>query len=253
MSYILDALRRLEQDKEKTKRGANPMEAVLIPDMEQVEEPERRHFWWIGVGAVLLLLAIATTYWITRQTFTPPVQEAQEGTARHLSSALPADDSPRQVTSPGSESSSYRPPVSARPAPVPSQGRMTASRPEAMPAPSPRNRPAERVDPPAAIREDRGVQAEAYPDPPVTPVRQERVALSQQASEDEVFQEWRGPEIKINAIAYSRDEAGRFAVVNLKTVREGDRVDGLAVVEIRENSIVFEEGGARYKISLGKR
>ncbi len=83
--------------------------------------------------------------------------------------------------------------------------------------------------------------------------RQERAAVSREASEGEVIQEWRGSEIKINAIAYSRDERSRFAVVNLKTVHEGDRVEGLAVVEIQENGIVFEEGGTKYRVSLGKR
>ena len=71
--------------------------------------------------------------------------------------------------------------------------------------------------------------------------------------EPEIIQEWRGSEIKINAIAYSRDERSRFAVVNLKTVHEGDRFEGLAVVEIQENGIVFEDGGAKYRVLLGKR
>ena len=83
--------------------------------------------------------------------------------------------------------------------------------------------------------------------------RQEEAVAVREASEAEVIQEWRGSEIKINAIAYSRDEGSRFAVVNLKTVHEGDQLEGLAVVEIQENGIVFEEGGTRYIVLLGKR
>jgi hypothetical protein len=83
--------------------------------------------------------------------------------------------------------------------------------------------------------------------------RQEAAAVSREASEGEVIQEWRGSDIKINAIAYSGDERNRFAVVNLKTVHEGDRVEGLVVVEILENGIVFEEGGTKYRVLLGKR
>ncbi len=83
--------------------------------------------------------------------------------------------------------------------------------------------------------------------------RQERAVVSREASEGEVIREWTGSEIKINAIAYSRDERSRFAVVNLKTVHEGDQVEGLAVVEIEENGIVFEEGGTKYRVSLGRR
>ena len=42
-------------------------------------------------------------------------------------------------------------------------------------------------------------------------------------------------------------------MVNLKTVHEGDQVEGLAVVEIQGNGIVFEEGGTKYRVLLGKR
>jgi hypothetical protein len=83
--------------------------------------------------------------------------------------------------------------------------------------------------------------------------RQEGAVMSREASEGEVIQEWRGSDIKINAIAYSRDERSRFAVVNLKTVHEGDRFEGLSVVEIQENGIVFEEGRTKYRVLLGKR
>jgi hypothetical protein len=91
------------------------------------------------------------------------------------------------------------------------------------------------------------------PDEDTLAGRQERSAMSRQVSEAEVIQEWKGSDIKINAIAYSRDERGRFAVVNLKTVHQGDRVEGLTVVEIQENGIVFKEGGTKYRVSLGKR
>ena len=94
MSYILDALRRLEQDKELAKRGASPMEAVLVPDIEGVEEPERMRLWWVGAGVVLLLTVIALTYWVTRHTLVPPTEHAREGAAPQLSSAQPGYDPP---------------------------------------------------------------------------------------------------------------------------------------------------------------
>jgi len=83
--------------------------------------------------------------------------------------------------------------------------------------------------------------------------RAARAATSREPLEDEVFEEWRGSEIRINAIAYSGDARNRFAVVNLKTVHEGDQLEGLTLVEIQENGIVFEEGGTKYRVKLGKR
>jgi hypothetical protein len=92
MSYILDALRRLEQDKELAKRGASPMEAVFIPDIEGVEAPEQMRLWRVGAGVVLLVTVIALTHWITRHTLAPPTEHAREGTAPQLSSAQPGYD-----------------------------------------------------------------------------------------------------------------------------------------------------------------
>jgi hypothetical protein len=213
MSYILDALRRLEQDKELAKRGTSPMEAVFVPDIEGVEEPERMRLRWVGVGVVLLVTVIALTYWITRHTLVPPGEHAREGTARQLSSVQPGYP----------------------------------------PAPPPPRKPAEVADPSPPIRVEAGSQPVVSSRQDSLAGRQERAVISQDVSEDEVIQEWRGSNIKINAIAYSRDEASRFAVVNLKTVHEGDRFEDLAVVEIQENGIVFEMDGTKYRVLLGKR
>ncbi len=219
MSYILDALRRLEQDKELAKRGASPMEAVFVPDIEGVEEPERMRLWWVGAGVVLLVTVIALTYWITRHTLVPPTEHALEGTAPQLSSAQPGYDPPAPAPSP------------------------------------PLRKPAEVPDPSPPVRAEAGSQPVVSAGEEALASRQERAVMPQEASEseDEVIQEWRGSDIKINAIAYSRDEGSRFAVVNLKTVHEGDQVEGLAVVEIQGNGIVFEEGGTKYRVLLGKR
>jgi hypothetical protein len=251
MSYILDALRRLEQDKEKTKRGANPMEAVLVPDMEQAEEPERRHFWWMGIGLVLLLTAVAATYWITRHTLGPPAEKVLEGAVPHLSSARPEGDRLSPTPSPETETSSSRPRSSARRRPVPRPSRVTVSAPGETPSSSPFSRPAEGTDVPVPARTLEGDRPALSAKPVAPPVRQERTAMSRETSAEEDFQEWRGSDIKINAIAYSRKEKNRFAVVNLKTVHEGDRVEDLAVVEIQEDGIIFESEGTKYRIRLG--
>lgn len=238
MSYILDALRRLEQDKELAKRGTSPMEAVFVPDIERVEEPERMRLWWVGGGVVLLVTVIALTYWITRQTLVPPMEYAREGTAPQLSSVQPGYDPPPPSPSPETASSSFQP--------------LPSDRESAAPSP-PLRKPAEVTDPFPPIRAEAGSQPVVSPSQDSLDSRQESGAIVRDASEDEVIQAWRGSDIKINAIAYSRDEGSRFAVVNLKTVHVGDQVGDLAVVEIQENGIVFEEGGTKYRVSLGKR
>ena len=253
MSYILDALRRLEQDKELAKRGASPMEAVFVPDIEGVEEPERMRLWWVGAGVVLLVTVIALTYWITRHTLVPPTEHAREGTAPQLSSAQPGYDPSPAAPSPEAASSSFQPLPSDRERTAPTPTRVTSSSPAAPRYSPPLGKPAEVADPSPPIRAETGSQPVVSADEDALASRQERAAVSREAPEGEVIREWTGSEIKINAIAYSRDEGSRFAVVNLKTVHEGDRIEGLAVVEIEENGIVFEEGGTKYRVSLGKR
>ena len=253
MSYILDALRRLEQDKELAKRGASPMEAVFVPDMEGVEEPERMRLWWVGAGVVLLVTVIALTYWITRHSLTPPTEHAREGTAPQLSSAQPGYDPPTPASLPEKAFSPFQPLPSDRQRTAPSPTRVTSSNYGVPPSAPPLSKPAEVPDPSPPVRAEAGSQPVVSAGEDALAIRQERAAVPQEASEDEVFEEWRGSEIRINAIAYSREERNRFAVVNLKTVHEGDQVDGLAVVEIQENGIVFEEGGTKYRVSLGKR
>jgi hypothetical protein len=238
MSYILDALRRLEQDKELAKRGASPMDAVLVPDMEGVETPERMRLWWVGAGVVLLVTVIALTYWITRHTLVPPTEHAEEGTAPQISSAQPRYDQSRPAPSPEAASLSFQPPPSDRERTAPSP---------------PRKKPAEVAAPISPVRAEAGSQPVVSVGEDALASRQESAAMSPEVSEGEIIQEWRGSDIKINAIAYSRDERNRFAVVNLKTVHEGDRVEGLAVVEIQENGVVIEEGGTKYRVLLGRR
>jgi hypothetical protein len=254
MSYILDALRRLEQDKERTRRGANPVEAVLVPDLDGPERADRRRFWWVGIGVVLLAVAIGATYWVTRRTVVSSTVrvQVQEEASRQLASARHGDDRPVRSTMPEGGSSSFRAP-SPDVEPSDPTGRRSAPSTERespeIPAPSVRE-PASRPigsgpesQPPTSARED------------MLDTPEEMVALSPERFEEEVILPWEGEEIRINAIAWSRDREQRFALVNLKTVHEGDRVEGLSVVEIEEDGVVFERGGTKYRVrlSVGRR
>lgn len=59
--------------------------------------------------------------------------------------------------------------------------------------------------------------------------------------------------IKISAIVWSREKKNRFAMINLKTVYEGDSYEGKGVLEIQQDGILFMEGNEQYKILLGGR
>jgi hypothetical protein len=256
MSYILDALKRLEQDKQRSRKGANPMEAVLLPDTEGGPGPKRRRLWWAGTGVALLVAVIAVTSWVTRRTVLPPVEPAAEGTAAPFAPAPPGGQGSSFPSVPEVPASTPSPPLQ----PEPSGARVSAlteeasSKPaERIPSVPPPEEPAKAEDlsPPMETEEEIG--SEFFEEEEVTADRRETMPLPVGAPEDGAIPEWEGSEIKINAIAYSQDPRSRFAVVNLKTVHEGEQVEGLSVLAIQENGIVFEGEGGKFRVSLGRR
>ena len=256
MSYILDALRRLEQDKERSRRGTNPMEAVLVPDLEEAKTPFRWRFRWVGTVFVLLAAVVAATYWITRHTLVMPPEQAREADFPFLSSVRPGEPLSIDPSSPEGSIFLAQTPSSGGERSVPSSVRSTGSIPGVSARSSPPTEsPFPSVPEPEFLPTGDAegswpwVPEDAYP----LVGRRDSIAVSPGIPETEVIQAWRGTDIKINAIAYSPDRKNRFAMVNLKTLHEGDEFEGLWVHEILEDGIVFEEGGTKYKVLLGRR
>jgi hypothetical protein len=244
MSYILDALRRLEQDKERSRRGTNPVDAVLVPDLDEPQRAVRRRWWWLGMGVVLLAVAIATTYWVTRRTLVFSTVQVEERASPHLASVQHGEKRPAPTSIPEAASSGSRPKQLAPPTPpTPSPERERAE----VATPSIRETATRPIGPGSASQSLTSAQEDRLD------TAEETMALSRESFEDEVILPWTGEEIKINAIAWSRDRKQRFALVNLKTVHEGDQVEGLAVVEIQEDGVVFEQGGTKYRVTLSVR
>jgi len=244
MSYILDALRRLEQDKERTRRGTNPVEAVLVPDLDGPRKEDRSRFWWLGVGVVLLAAAVATTYWITRQTLVFSTAQVEEHASQQLASVEHGDKRPEPTSIPEAASSRNRSKQLAPPSPsTPSPERERAE----VATPSIRETASRPIGPGSSSQSPTSAREDLLATP------EEAMALPRESFEDGYILPWTGEEIKINAIAWSRDRKQRFALVNLKTVREGDQFDGLSVVEIEEDGVVFEQGGTKYRVTVSVR
>jgi general secretion pathway protein B len=57
------------------------------------------------------------------------------------------------------------------------------------------------------------------------------------------------PDIRINLHAYSPLPAERFAIIDMKKYRAGDHLpSGVVVREIREESVVMELDGSKFKV-----
>jgi Type II secretion system protein B len=255
MSYILDALRRLEQDKERARRGQNPMEAVLVPDLEQAEKPGRRLFWWTGVAFVLIAVVFAAAYWIPRSAIVFSTPQVREETSSSPLQAHPLSESmaPTRLAAP--ESPFTRPPPPDRERFAPPGSGSAPSGPTVTPDSPVQVARQEIPAPPVPQTASQSIEAEEKRQAPAydSPDTLSRIMdTPREARESEVIRDWQGEEIKVNAIAWTQNAKSRFAVVNLKTVREGDEVQGLSVVRIEEDGVVFEQGGTKYRVSLGK-
>jgi len=87
MSYILDALRRLEQDKEKARKPANPLQTVLHsgPEIDLCFRKARKPFWpWILTGLLVFMVAVGVTFWIGRITAPEAQSVPDSSVARKL-------------------------------------------------------------------------------------------------------------------------------------------------------------------------
>ena len=268
MSYILDALKRLEQDKAAFRKGRNPLETLVEPDPVPDRRPRRRLYPGVGLGFALVLgLAVIAVHWIARDSgpeSTSPTQALsaanpafpplRPGTAEKARTRGAPDQA---LQDPGPADRELLPMAPATNAvhasrKLPAEAREPLAPPATLPrAPSPnRTETGSRRNLPAA--EEQAVGREDTGDWERLPMRpsQEEVPANPAGK---VYPNGAKDGIKISAIVWSAEKANRFAMINLKTVYEGDSIDGKGIVEIQQDGIVFMEGNDQYKILLGGR
>jgi len=57
--------------------------------------------------------------------------------------------------------------------------------------------------------------------------------------------------LKLQALAWSDDNARRMAVINGQIVREGQSVDGYQIMQIRQEDVVVSDGGKSWRLEFG--
>jgi hypothetical protein len=317
MSYILDALKRLEQDKAAARRGRNPIESLAEPEPARERLWSRKRLLGLGIGLVLILaITVALTYrlahragsaLVAKETVTGlarssagssqseprplagasglevkkngvaskersgaalreaarPVQGFSAGNREHLTSRpqrlFPLSPSARPSRAHTPESS---PPASSLQKPSENSGdEETASRAGQEEAVESESQPGEQPERSAGrfVAEDENGSGE--PDEPEAPQAVESLeesspdegVVTRAAEAENVYANGTKEGIKISAIVWSPDKKSRFAMVNLKTVYEGDSIDGRGIVEIQEDGVVFMEGNEQYKVTLNAR
>ena len=261
MSYILDALRRLEQDKTRARKGVDPLRSFGEPARPVQGRTEKRRILWLSAGFLLLLVtALVVAYWLvhhsdsapeTRRVSEKPEAITTSGTGPRATGVFSPPGTPSPL--PRNESAVESPDLSAVRSSSLYNGRGSSrplsSRTSLTKSPLPDQ---ERGTPPDSSHEDEKAYSSVHREKIPDSTTQARSSVSQ-SSVQRSTSGHKQSGLKVSAIVWSHDRDKRFAVVNLKTVYEGDLIGDLAVVEILEDGIVFEEEGETFEVMLGKR
>ena len=250
MSYILDALRRAEAERE---RGAVPslqsQQHTVIEEDEAV--PRSRGMMWLAIALAAALVAALAWNFLGRSAPAPrPIVEGSVTAPAPAPALAPTAIAPAApVAAPASEAI-----AAASTAPL------TAAAP-ARPAPAAPKALA-RTAPPAALaaaetrraRRHEGSDAVAplpasTPTPAAATTRAETRIYAQAELPEEIRRDL--PKVAINGSSYSGDPASRMVMVNGQIFHEGDKLGGgLALEKINRRSAVFSFRGYRYEITF---
>jgi general secretion pathway protein B len=277
MSYILDALRRADSERE---RGGVPgihaqPEPLLSP--AQTSEPKRLPWPWIAAGAAATVAVLLAGYLLGRETpreevsaaapIAPaPAPRIADSPSSSAPRALPADErttrSSHTAVAEGTATRAPRASAAEETAPRASTaeraptGAPGASAAAGVPTPGPGAMPsAETAPPPTAAREAAPEHAAGpvtstvpmSPSGAANDVTQPRIHLPSELP-DHIRNEL--PAVTIGGSIYSSNPASRSLIVNGRVLREKDRVSSdLTLEEIRLKTAVLKYKGYLYEIA----
>ena len=257
MSYILDALRRADAERERGRGSVPGIHAQQLPPGAPRDTRTRRSgaLLWVSIGLAVLLLASLAWQWLAHDgSTTAPTDPARaaQGTVTPAAPppiALPDTPPPAPTTATAAEPQTSPAAMVATPgkpapdasAPPPPTGR-SAPPPRTAPAGVPRKPPATEL---AAARPD---TARAKSPQPVakTAAAAPRV-MSRSELPDEVQ---RGlPTLTVGGASYSQNPESRMLIVNGQIFREGDQLaPNVSLEQIRLKEAVIATKGYRFRI-----
>jgi len=222
MSYILDALRRAEADRER-ERGQVPGLHTQPQPAGAAAPATGRSRWlpWAGGGLLVLAGVGAGSWWAgSPHDTTPPAPPVRQvappapmpvATPEPVTPPVASAPTPQPAASGSPYLPPVPPPVAVATAPSPAPAPATTTVPAAAPAPAPEARIPALAELPESMRREL-------------------------------------PRLAISGSVYSDDPASRFVIVNGEVVREGARLGADLVLEqIRQHELVLRFKGQRYR------
>jgi general secretion pathway protein B len=268
MSYILEALKRAEQQRGGPARGAAYLPRAAATD----SEPRVRWPWIVGGGVSLAAVAVVVAFWPAWEAAlpvaTPGATVATPGAtvaasaptvvsplppAEPLAAAPPAFPE-RVVSAPPARATEPRPPaprpgsIVTRPAPPAAAGRSAA--PRSGPPPAVDRSTASRVTPSPVGRPAPSEEEEAPTPPPAdvvraTPPRAVAPEPAPPAAPAGTLKALAAA-LSIQVLSWAPERKDRFVFLNGRKYGEGQMVDNKIVIEqITEEGVVLSYQGER--------
>jgi general secretion pathway protein B len=242
MSYILEALRKADAERER--RAVPDLRAQPLPGGPADDEaaPVPALPWrYAGLGLVLAMMAGGAWWWLSGDEV--PAAGVTPGVPPSASSAPPAAAAmagPPSAPAPSPTSTPSQAPAAA--AVAAAAAAATSKPPPAVPRPRPRPEPAAKAPPKALPKAAPAPAPAAAPPPPerVPPLAELAVDLRQQV-----------PPLAIGGSVYSPQASARMVVVNGQVFQEGSQLaPELKLEQIRPKSAVFSIRGQRFEVPL---
>jgi general secretion pathway protein B len=242
MSYILEALRKSEKERQLKQQA-------LLAAAVTAEQPPRRlaRTVWLVAALLLLLNGVVLTYFLAKDTRRPDLA-SERGEGKRADNAAAKNASLPDLATEPRASGARTPTTATEVQPVAAPTAPAEPPPLAIPTPAVG---AGEVSPATPV-----VRATAKP-PPVTtapdkPARRKPVAggdgipaaipAAEEVGDKSAY--------RLNVLAFGADPSERFAVINMTRYVKGDRLpDGAVVEEIGEDGVVLMRAGKRLRIA----
>jgi len=241
MSYILEALRRADEERERERGGVPSIHSQPTASGPDETRPPRQPRLLLGLIAALLLALVALLAWHLMRDEAPrvvavaPVEPAQ--TAQPVP-PLPIEPAPAQAMpqpAPPSPQPASPPPVTA--APIEPVAPVTPT-PPVRPPVQPRTTPPAPAPAPVPM---------ASPPATAAPSADTRIYSASELPED-VRRDL--PKLVIGGAMYSDNPGNRMLIINSQIFHEGDKLTpDLLLQEIKLKSAVLKYKGYRYAVN----
>ncbi|MEO6033275.1 MAG: general secretion pathway protein GspB [Burkholderiaceae bacterium] len=254
MSYILDALRRADLERE---RGAVPglnAQPAPLPAFGPAASGSARPWVWALIGGLVLLLAALAWYAFGRDSRSPPAPPAVSPVAPPQATASPTPPGP----APSSSAAQTAAAPATPPAPSPAAARPPAADfgavrvPETPPSreatvPKKESRIPAKVERKTTTAERTGARTAPATDP--DEAASGALVYTRNQLPESIRNEL--PVLSIGGASYSKNPASRMLIINGQVFHEGDTLGpNLTLKQIQLKAAVLEYKGYRYKVSF---